>query len=1052
MLDQIIRFSLNHRPLILALAVGVSVYGTLVASSLPIDVLPDLTRPRVVLLTEAPGMAPEEVETLITFPLETQLNGASGVEAVRSTSGIGLSVIYVEFDWDVDIYIARQIVQERTALAATAMPEGISPQMGPMSSLLGQIMMIGMWSETGETDPLELRTAADWVVRRQLLTIPGVSQVITMGGGRKQYQVLVNPHALHKYNVTIDDVETALENGNLNVTGGYLQDGPRELLVRGLGRVQSIDDIKQIVVDDRPAGRSIRIAELATVVEGPQVKRGDSAVNGHPGVILTIQKQPGADTRALTDEIERAIAEIRAGLPDDVVIDAKLYQQRQFIDYAVANVAEALRDGTILIMIVLFLFLLNFRTTAISLTAIPLAVLTTALVFHWFGLSINVMTLGGLAVAIGEIVDDAVVDVENIFRRLRLNASRPPAERRSVLLVVYEASREVRSSIVISTIMVILVFAPLFALSGMEGRLFAPLGVAYLVSIIASTAVSLTVTPVLSYYLLPRAKVTQSTKDSFVLRMTKRLMTVSIRLSMTRTGLTIAGAVTAVAVLVAGITVTQMGTDFLPSFDEGATQVNVFMPPGTSLEGSGEAAALVDVQLNELRVSEDRPDAPIIDFIRKTGRAEFDEHVMGTNVSEYTLRLNPDSGLVRQEMINLLHEQLENVPGIEIEVEQPMQHMISHMLSGVTAQIAIKLYGDDLGLLRTKANEIKTAIADVPGLAEPMVEQQAIIPQLRIELQPDKLAYYGVSAAFVNHAVETAMNGKVVSTVLEGERQFDLLVRFDEPYRTDLGNLHRMRIELPGGMTLPLSELADVYEGGGPNEINRENARRRIVVRVNTLGRDLGGAVAAIREAVDNEVELPTEGGYYVTYGGQFEAQQDATRRIILLSLLSIAGVGLVLYSTFRSVSVVLQILVALPAAFIGGVAALILTGQTLSVAAMVGFISLGGIAARNGILLVSHYINLYREEGFTKEMILQGSLDRVAPVLMTALTTALGVVPLVIAGHLPGKEVLYPVATVILGGLITSTACEYVLRPGLFWFFTERRIHQLAHTEGETV
>lgn len=1052
MLDHFIRFSLNHRPLMLALAAGVMVYGTLVAVGLPIDVLPDLTRPRVVLLTEAPGMAPEEVETLVTFPLETQLNGASGVEAVRSTSGIGLSVIYVEFDWDVDIYTARQIVQERTALASTAMPEGVHPQMAPMSSLLGQIMMIGMWSETGETGPLELRTAADWVVRRQLLTIPGVSQVITMGGGRKQYQVLVNPHALHNYNVTIDDVETALAAGNLNVTGGYLQDGPRELLVRGLGRVHSLDDIKQIVVADRPDGRSIRIAELASVVEGPQVKRGDSAVNGHPAVILTIQKQPGADTRALTDEIERAVGEIQAGLPDDVVIDARLYQQRQFIDYAVANVAEALRDGTILVMIVLFLFLLNFRTTAISLTAIPLSILTSALVFHWFELSINVMTLGGLAVAMGEIVDDAVVDVENIFRRLRENVNRPLHERRPVLHVVYEASREVRSSIVISTIMVILVFAPLFALSGMEGRLFAPLAVAYIVSIVASMAVSLTVTPVLSYYLLPNAKVTRREGDGFLLRNLKRAMTVPIRLSMTRTGMTVAGAVTALAVLVAGVTVTRMGTDFLPPFDEGAAQVNVFMPPGTSLEGSSEAAALVDARLQQLRVSEDNPDAPIVDFIRKTGRAELDEHVMGTNVSEYTLRLNPDSGLIRQEVINLLREHLAEVPGIQIEVEQPMQHMISHMLSGVTAQIAIKLYGEDLSMLRTKANEIKAAIADVPGLAEPLVEQQAVIPQLRVELRREKLAFYGVSAAYVNEAVETAMNGKVVSMVLEGERQFDLLVRFDEPYRTDVANLHRMRIELPGGATLPLSELANVYEGGGPNEINRENARRRIVVRVNTLGRDLGGAVAAIREAVDNEVELPTEGGYYVTYGGQFEAQQDATRRITLLSLISIAGVGLLLYSTFRSVSVVLQILVALPAAFVGGVAALILTGQTLSVAAMVGFISLGGIAARNGILLVSHYIDLYRERGFTKEMILHGSLERLAPVLMTALTTALGVIPLVLAGHLPGKEVLYPVATVILGGLITSTACEYLLRPGLFWFFTRRKIEQLAAAEAEMV
>lgn len=1050
MLDHVIRFSLNHRPLLLAGALGVMVYGTIVAAGLPIDVLPDLTRPRVVLITEAPGMAPEEVETLVTFPLETQLNGAPGVEAVRSQSGIGLSVIYVEFDWDTEIYTARQIVQERTALAAEQMPPGVDPQMGPMSSLLGQIMMIGMWSDSGETTPMELRTLADWVVRRQLLTIKGVSQVITMGGDRMQYQVLVNPHALHTYEVTLDEVEVALRAGNLNVTGGYLEDGPKELLVRGLGRVHSIDDIQNMVVVHRQGGRSIRIADIATVIEGPQVKRGDAEVNGQQAVVLTIQKQPGYDTRALTEQIAVAVKDIKAGLPDDVVIDASLYQQRQFIDYSVANVAEALRDGAILVVIVLFLFLLNFRTTTITLTAIPLSIVTTALVFRWFDMSINVMTLGGLAVAMGELVDDAIVDVENIFRRLKENAALPEADRRPAVRVVFEASREVRSSIVIGTAMVILVFAPLFALGGMEGRLFAPLGAAYIVSIVASMIVSLTVTPVLSYYLLPDASATYRKGDGFLLRNLKRFASIPIRLSMTKTGLTVAGAITALAVLLAGVAITQMGTDFLPPFDEGAAQVNFFLPPGTSLEASKEVRSIVDARLAALQASLTQPAAPILDFIGKTGRAELDEHVMTVNTTEYVLRLNPNTNLSRQGVIDAIRHELDEVPGIQYEVEQPIQHLISHMLSGVTAQIAIKIYGDDLGLLRTKANEIKAAIADIPGLAEPVVEQQATIPQLRIELRRDQLAFYGVSAAFVNNFIETAMNGRVVSSVLDGQRQFDLLVRFAEQYRTDLANLHRMHIELPDGTKLPLSELAHVYEGGGPNEINRENARRRIVVRVNTLGRDLGGAVAAIRETVARDVALPE--GYLVNYGGQFEAQQEASRRIIFLSLLSIAGVALLLYSTLRSASVVLQILVALPAAFVGGVAALLLTGQTLSIAAMVGFISLGGIAARNGILLVSHYVNLYRTDGFTKEMILKGSLDRLAPVLMTTLTTGLGLVPLVIGGHLPGKEVLYPVATVILGGLITSTICEYLLRPGLFWFFTAHKIAALTATESEAL
>ncbi len=598
--------------------------------------------------------------------------------------------------------------------------------------------------------------------------------------------------------------------------------------------------------------------------------------------------------------------------------------------------------------------------------------------------------------------------------------------------------------------MVGIVFMPLFALTGMEGRLFAPLGMAYIVSILASMIVSMTVTPVLSYYLLPNAKATHRTGDGFLLRGLKRLATIPIRLSMTRTGLIAAGAITAVAVLLSGVAVTQMGTDFLPPFNEGAAQVNFFLPAGASLEASKDVRKIVDSRLMSLMASPERPQAPILDFIGKTGRAELDEHVMSVNTTEYVLRLNPDTNLSRQGVIDALRKELDDVPGIQYEVEQPIQHLISHMLSGVTAQIAIKLYGDDLGTLRRKANEIKTAIADVPGLAEPVVEQQATIPQLRLELRRDKLAFYGVSAAFVNDFIETAMNGRVVSTVLDGQRQFDLLVRFDEPYRTDLVNLHRMHIELPDGTKLPLSELAHVYEGGGPNEIMRENARRRIVVRVNTLGRDLGGAVAAIRERVAQEVEMPE--GYVVSYGGQFEAQQEATQRITLLSALAIAGVGLLLYSSLRSVSVVFQILVALPVAFAGGVAALLLTGQTLSVAAMVGFISLGGIAARNGILLVSHYIDLYRTDGFTKDMILRGSLERLAPVLMTALTTGLGLIPLVIGGHLPGKEVLYPVATVILGGLVTSTACEYILRPGLFWFFTGKRIERLAAAEAEMI
>ena len=1044
MLNAIIQFSLNHRLVIVAAAVAVMFYGTYTAHQLPIDVLPDLTRPRVVLITEAPGLAPEEVESLITFPLETAVNGASGVEAVRSSSDIGLSVIYVEFDWSSDIYTARQIVQERIATVIEDMPPGVRPQMGPISSLLGQIVLAGMWSEDGTTDPLELRTTADWVVRKRLLTIPGVSQVITMGGGRKQYQVLVDPHLLHKYEVTLHDVEAALAAGNLNVTGGYINRDAQELLVRGLGRVASIEDIENIVVHFQ-SNRSILVRDVAQVRLGAQIKRGDSSVNGRDAVVITIQKQPGADTRRLTDDINVALEEIRASLPSDVRLKTT-YEQREFIDYSVHNVVDAVRDGAILVVIVLFLFLFNFRTTFITLTAIPLSILTTALIFRWYGLSINVMTLGGLSVALGELVDDAIVDVENIFHRLKKNAQL--ASPRPVLRVIFEASYEVRGAIIMSTVLVVIVFSPLFALAGIEGRLFTPLGIAYIVSILASTLVSLTVTPVLSSLLLPKANVTKEIEDGFVLRFLKWLAKPFIRLSMTLGGLTMMLGILVCGVLTSGLIMFNIGKDFLPPFDEGAAQVNLFLAPGTSLKTSRHVSRIADERFQALLRTEDNPTGPIIWFTCRTGRAENDEHVMGVNVNEFVMSLNPESGRSRAELIEELHEVLDDLPGVEVEVEQPIAHLISHMLSGVTAQIAIKLFGDDLDQLRKTAEQMEVAIQDIPGISDPVVEPLTIVPQLRIELKREQLAFYGLSASDVHHLVETAMNGRVVSTVLEGQRSFDLLVRFDEDYRADVDNLDRTLIELPDGRRIPLSEVAHVYKGGGPNTINREDTRRRIVIRVNTRGRDLGSAVAEIKRTISRDVQLPE--GYFVVYGGQFEAQQSASQRLVWLSVVAMIGVFVVLFATFPSTSLVLQILIAMPAAFVGGVAAMVLTGQSFSVASMVGFISLGGIAARNGILLIGTYLNRIPEEGFTKEMITGGSLDRLAPVLMTALTTGIGLIPLVIGGHLPGKEILFPVATVILGGLCSSTIAEFLIRPGLFWFLGRRAAMGLSQPHQE--
>lgn len=1030
MLNAIIQFSLRNRLVIICLAMAVIVVGSLVAHSLPIDVLPKLTRPRVVLVTECEGMAPEEVEQRVTFPLETAINGASGVSAVRSSSDIGLSVINVEFEWGANVYTARQVVQERITAVLDRLPEDIRPQMGPISSLLGQIVLVGMWSEDGKTSPLELRTIADWVVRQRLLTIEGVSQVITMGGGRKQYHVLVDLHKMHQYEVSMVEVETALSQSNLNVTGGFMSRDSREFLIRGLGRFQSVKQIQQTVVrdtDDRP----ILVEQIATVKEAAQTKRGDSSINGKPGVVLTIQKQPDADTRAVTQRIHVAMEELKSSLPDGVTIDST-YEQREFIDHSVANVVEALRDGAILVVIVLFLFLFNFRTTFITLTAIPLSILVTALVFRWFDLSINVMTLGGLAVALGELVDDAIVDVENIFRRLKQNRQR--RDPLPVLSVIFDASVEVRNAIIVSTILVVLVFAPLFTLSGMEGRLFAPLGIAYIVSIVASTLVSITVTPVLSYYLLPNAKVTAQKKHGVVLRGLKRVISPAIRFSMTGIGLTTMLCFLSIACVFCVLLTASMGRDFLPPFDEGAAQVNLFAPPGTSLETSRELSQIADKHFLKLVKSVEDPKAPLLWFTCRTGRAEQDEHVMGVHISEYVMSLNPDSGLSREQLIDELHEAVEHIPGVETEVEQPIAHLISHMLSGVTAQIAIKLFGDDLAELREHADEIKHAIDDVAGIAPPVVEQQELTPQFRVELKQDMLTYYGTTAKYVQDFIETAIHGRTVSQIVTGQRTFDLLLRLDEPYRRDLANLHRVPLELPNGIRIPLEAVARVYEAAGPNTINREDGRRRIVVRVNTRGRDLGSVVAEIKSRINERVELPE--GYFVTYAGQFEAQRDAARRILLLSVVALIAVVVVLYSTFSSVSVVLQILVALPAAFVGGVLALHATDQTMSVAAMVGFISLGGIAARNGLLLISTYLEVIKRSGLTQETILAGSLERLAPVLMTALTTGIGLVPLVIGGHLPGKEILFPVATVILGGLVTSTLCEFLVRPGLFWVF----------------
>lgn len=1034
MIAGLVALSLRHRFLVVAASLALLVLGGNLSTHLPVDVLPNLTRPRVVVITECPGMAPEEVETRVTIPIESAINGAANVTDIRATSDIGLSVILVEFPWGQDIFKARQIVQERLATAVDRLPPKVQPQLAPMASLLGQVMLIGMWSEDGTTDPLDLRTLADWVVAQRLRSVRGVTQVITMGGGRKQFQVLVDLHQMHTYEVTLGEIEQALIDSNLSVTGGFVDDGSEELLVRGLGLISDAETLRKIVIR-HSSRRPVLLEQVAQVVEGPEAKRGDSSINGKSAVVLTIQKQPDADTRQLTDQILQTLNELQTSLPSDVLL-RPTYLQRDFIDLGVANVVTALRDGTLLVVVVLFAFLMNVRTTCITLVAIPMSFMLTAIVFWIFELGINVMTLGGLAVGVGMLVDDAIVGVENAYQRLCKRIDEPGATASDIVL---GATQEVLRAIIVSTLIVVVVFAPLFALTGIEGRLFTPLAIAYLVSIVASTLVAITLTPALSLLLLPKAlgrkgsSAAELSQDSFLLRLCKSTARPWIRFGLNPLGFTIIVVVLSFAGTLSLFQLEHFKRDFLPDFDEGATQVNLYTAPGTSLEKMLEISRLADQRFAALQRTSENPKRPIADFTCKLGRAELDEHVMGVHVAEYVISLNPEANVNRRQMIELLGEAVDDLIGVEYEIEQPIAHLISHMLSGVAAQIAIKVHGDDLDTLRRSAEEVRRAIADVPGIAEPFVEQQQIVPQLRFELDYDAMARYGITARELTDTIETAMHGRVVSQLTDGQRFFDVIVRMQDAYRLDIDNLERLPIELRNSIRVPLGSLVNIQRGGGPNTIQRENARRRIVIRVNTLEGDLSGIIQKIRQRIETSVSLPQ--GYYVSYGGQFEARQSAQRQLIFFSLVACFIILAILYSVFADFRLVLQVMVAVPAAFIGGIVSLAVTDQSLSIAALVGFVSLGGIATRNGLLLISTYQSLAAENGLSKQTIIDGSLLRLAPVLMSALTTGLGLMPLVIGGAVPGKEILYPVATVIVGGLVSSTLCELLLRPGLFWF-----------------
>lgn len=1025
MVDRVIAWSLQNRLLTLIAAAGLLVGGGYSALTIPVDVFPDLTAPTVTVLTEAHGMAAEEVERLVTFPVETTVNGSAGVRRVRSSSAQGISIVWVEFDWGTDIYRARQIVGEKLQQVAATLPEDVPPPtLAPITSIMGEIMLIGLTSET--VSEMDVRTAADWTVRKRLLAISGVSQVVPIGGQVRQYQVLVDPQRMAAHGVTLHEVLLAAQGSNAVASGGvYLSDG-QEVLIRGLGRVQSTQDIAETVVTVRD-GVPVRIHDVARVAIGPRPRIGTGSVNASPAVILSIQKQPDVNTLELTQRINQELDLLASQIPAGVTIERDIFRQADFIALAVENVVAALRDGAFLVVLVLFLFLWNFRTTGISILAIPLSLAVAVITMRLMGVTINTMTLGGMAIAIGALVDDAIIDVENTFRRLKENHHLPEDRRRPMLSVVYQAAREVRGPIVNATIIITVVFLPLFFLSGVEGRMLRPLGLAYIVSILASLVVAVTVTPVLCSFLLPSAPVMDEEKDAWVVRALKGVYQPTLDAVLAHPRIVSLAALAGVVLTLAAFPF--MGRGFLPEFQEGTLTVSAVTVAGTGIVESDRLGNRVEEVL--------LAHPAVLSTARRTGRAELDEHAQGVNAAEIDVRLDLTKGNV-EEIMAELRSRVTIVPGMNITVGQPIGHRIDHMLSGTRAAIAVKIFGPDLYQLRALGESIRGAVEGVEGLVDLQVEQQSDVPQLRIHANRLAMSRFGITPAALAEAVDVAFNGEAVSQVLEGQSAFDLVVRYPDELRDTRARIAAARVDVAGGGTVPLTELADVRLERGPNTISREDVQRKLVVQANVEGRDVGSAVEEIRGIVDEAVTFPE--GYYVEYGGQFESGQAAARAISLLSIASILAIFLILFQEFASAKLALVVMVNLPLALIGGVAATLLMGGVLNVATMVGFITLFGIAVRNGILLVSHYGHLLEEGHGLREAVVRGSLERLNPILMTALTAALALIPLAMGGGEPGKEIQAPLAVVVLGGLITSTFLNMVVVPALYYQVQEGR------------
>jgi CzcA family heavy metal efflux pump len=1027
MFDKLILFALNKRLIVLITAIILLIAGTYITLDLPVDIFPDLTAPTVTIMTEAHGMAAEEVEALVTFPIETAVNGATDVRRVRSSSSAGFSIVWVEFDWGTDIFIARQIVNEKMQNAIPTLPKGIdNPTLAPISSIMGEIMLISL-SIDEKNNPqnlneMDLRSIADFEIRRRLLSISGVSQVIPLGGAVKQYQILVAPEKLAAFDISLNEIMKAAEETNENSSGGAYMDAGSEYLIRGIGRVEKIEDIANSVVTIKN-GVPVYMRDVAEIKIGPAIKIGDGSANANPAVILTVQKQPETNTIELTKNIESTLSEIKKTLPPGIVINSNIFKQSDFITTSIENVIQALRDGAVLVIIVIFLFLWNFRTTFISVLAIPFSIIITILIFQLFDIMINTMTLGGIAIAIGALVDDAIIDVENVFRRLKENRHKPESERQNPLTVIYEASREIRIPMVNATIIIVIVFLPLFFLSGVEGRLLRPMGFAYVTSILASLFVALTLTPVLAYYLLPKANFMSKEGDSFVVTKLKTFYERVLKFTLKHPKTILTASVVAFAITISVIPF--LGRSFLPEFNEGSLTLSLVTLPGTSLEEANKIGNLAEDII--LAFPEVKSTA------RRTGRAELDEHAQGVNGAELDVRFELDEK-DKEEFIMDLRNALSMLPGTNITIGQPIGHRIDHMLSGTRANIAVKIFGPDIQQLRSFAKLVNDEMVSVEGAVDVAVDQEVEVPQTKIKFNRTAMARYGLTIGELAEAIDIAFNGEVATQIREGQNTYNLIVRFNEDNRGNIQKIKSALFDTPMGAKIPLSELAEVVNEKGPNRISRENVQRKIVVQANVSGRDLRSVVDEMKSKIDENIKLPQ--GYFVEFGGQFESEQEATRIITLLSFVSVGAIFLILFLQFGNFKSALFILVNLPLALIGGVWAVFFTDGIISVASLVGFITLFGIATRNGILMISHFQHLLDEGIDFTQAIIQGSLERLNPILMTAITAGFALIPLAFGSGEPGKEIEAPMAIVILGGLITSTALNMIVVPSLFYKF----------------